>query len=269
MMRYLDPGRFLLRWLGLGLAILFAPLTSAAAQAQDRPDRHILVGGGIQAIPRYPGAENLRIGFLPAVETWREDEPMPAESPDEGVGFALVGRRGETAAGTALTFAPQRSASDLPGLPEVGFGVELGGFVETFPIPALRLRGELRHGIGAHKALAGDISADFVLRGGERTVATLGPRLRWGSAKYNRAYFGIDGPVPPPGLTAYDPGAGFHSAGVNAGLHTPLGDRLGLYAYGGYDRLIGPASRSPIVATGSRDQFAAGLALTWLFTISR
>lgn len=246
-----------------------APFAGAAAQAQDRPDRHVLVGGGVQTIPRYPGSDEHRIGFLPAVETWSEGEPMPAESPDEGIGFALVGRRGDVAAGWALTFAPQRSDDDLPGLPEVGFGVELGGFVEAYPHPALRLRGELRHGIGAHKALAGDMSADLVLRDGERTVATIGPRIRWGSAKYNRAYYGVGPLTPPPGLSAYDPGSGFHAVGVNAGLHTPLGDRLGLYAYGGYDRLIGPAARSPIVAAGSRDQFSAGVALTWLFTISR
>lgn len=258
-----------LSFLSLGLAAVITVSASAPALAQDRPDRHILIGGGVQTIPRYPGADDHRIGFLPAVETWSEDESIPAESPDEGIGFPLIGTRGASAAGWALTFAPQRSADDLPGLPGVGFGVELGGFVETFPVPALRLRGELRHGIGAHKALAGDMSADLVVRGGERTVATLGPRIRWGSAKYNRAYYGVGPVAPPPGLTAYEPGSGFHAVGANAGLHTPLTGRLGLYAYGGYDRLIGPAARSPIALSGSRDQLSAGVALTWLFTISR
>ena len=55
--------------------------------------------------------------------------------------------------------------------------------------------------------------------------------------------------------------------GAVAGIHLPVGPRLGLFSYAGYDRLNGTAARSPIVKMGSPDQFSAGLALTYRFSI--
>ena len=93
---------------------------------------------------------------------------------------------------------------------------------------------------------------------------TAGPRLRWGSAKYNRTYFGVAGPGIP-GYAPYDPDSGIYAVGAVAGLRLPLGRTLGLYGYVGYDRLTGKAAHSPIVAAGSRDQFSGGVALTYRF----
>lgn len=227
-----------------------------------------MVGAGVQTIPAFPGAGENRITFLPLVDTWREGEARPVESPDESIAFAVIGSSADGfALGPAVTFAPTRSAGDLPGLAKVGFGVEAGGFIDVWPARQLRLRAELRQGIGAHKALTGDLAADFVWRQGkEGPILTLGPRLRWGSSKYNRAYFGV-----PIGaattLPAYQPGGGIYAYGAAAGLRLPLGQRLGLYGYAGYDRLSGEAAASPIVSVGSRDQLSGGLALTYRFGI--
>ncbi len=227
-----------------------------------------MVGAGTQVKPAYPGADQAKVGFLPDVTVWRTGEPIPVESPDEGKGFAIVKAGNGTAFGPALTFAPRRSATAIPGLPEVGFGVELGMFAETYLAGPVRLRAELRHGIGAHKALTADLAADLVVRrGAEGLLATIGPRVRWGSAKYNRAYFGIAAPGPGLALPAYQPGNGIYAVGAVAGVHLPISRRLGLFSYAGYDRLSGAAARSPIVQTGSQDQFSAGLALTYRFSI--
>jgi outer membrane protein len=120
--------------------------------------------------------------------------------------------------------------------------------------------------------LTGDFAADLVIRGGpkedgggESAVATVGPRLRWGSSKYTRAYFGV--PTPAPIFTSYEPDGGIYAVGAVAGLRLPLGRTFGLYGYLGYDRLTGDAADSPIVQAGSRDQYSAGLALTYRFTI--
>ena len=244
--------------LALGSAGLAAPATAAG--------RRILVGAGIKAEPAYPGSNDLKPGFLPDFSVWREGEAMPAESPDEGVGPALIGQRGGTAFGPALRIAPRRSAADLPGLPEVKFGIEAGVFAETYVTPALRLRSELRQGIGAHRALTGELAADLVARRSlEGPLLTAGPRIGWGSAKYNRAYFGVPAGLPAAGFAPYTPSAGINSLGAVAGAHVPLGRALGLFGYAGYSRLVGPAARSPIVAAGSRDQLSAGLALTFRF----
>ena len=160
------------------------------ARAQESSQRQVMIGAGAQLNPAYPGADHSKISFLPDVPMWRTGEAIPVETPDEGKGFSIIGQSGGTAFGPALTFAPQRSATAVPGLPAIGFGVELGVFAETYLAGPVRLRAELRHGIGAHRALTADLAADLVLRrGNEGLLATIGPRLRWGSAKYNRAYF--------------------------------------------------------------------------------
>lgn len=255
-----------------GIALVAACSSYAVPAAAEDGDgsgaRRVMIGTGVQSIPAFPGAGDNRVTFLPLVDTWREGEPMTVESPDEAFGFAVIGSaKGPFAVGPALTFAPTRAADDLPGLSKVGFGLEAGAFVDFWPVRQVRLRGELRQGIGAHKALTGDLAADVVWREGkEGPVLTVGPRLRWGSAKYNRAYFGVPAGTGAP-FPAYQPGGGIYAYGAAAGLRLPLGRTLGLYGYAGYDRLSGEAASSPIVASGSRDQYSAGLALTYRFTL--
>lgn len=236
------------------------------AAAQEAGQRQVMIGTGLQSIPTYPGADGNRITFLPLFDSWREGEPMPVESPDEAFGFAVAGSRGRFALGPAVTFAQTRAADDIPGLAKVGFGVEAGVFAEAWPVKPLRLRAELRQGIGAHKALTGDVAADLVWRkGNEGPIFTIGPRLRWGSARHNRAYFGVPAPSPAPGLAPFEPGSGVYAYGAVAGLRLPLGRIFGLYGYAGYDRLAGRVAESPIVAAGSRDQVSGGVALTYRF----
>lgn len=256
------------KFAGLAVAALIAVPVPAEAQTDGASGRKVMIGVGIQAKPRYPGADSGRIAFLPLVDVWRNGEPMTAESPDEAAGFALVGKRsGRFAAGPAIGFAPTRAASDVPGLPKVGFGVEAGAFAEVWPLKPVRLRAELRHGIGAHKALTGDLAADLVWRrGNEGAMFTAGPRLRWGSAKYNRAYFGVAAPGAA-ALVPYEPGSGIYAVGAAAGLRLPLGRVFGLYGYAGYDRLTRRAANSPVVTAGSPDQLSGGVALTYRFGI--
>ena len=255
-----------------GLTLLLAFGAIAPALAQDKPPRRVMIGAGVQTVPTYPGADSNSLAFLPLFDSWREGGPMPVESPDEAFGFALLGKRSGWAAGPAVSIAPTRSADALPalgpGLPKVGFGIEAGGFVETYVVPSLRLRAELRQGIGGHRALLGDLAADFVWRqGNEGAILTVGPRLRWGSAKHNRVYFGVPSPSPIAAFAPYEPGDGIYALGAIAGMRLPLGRSFGLYGYLGYDRLTGPAKASPIVRVGSRDQYSAGLALTYRFTL--
>ena len=255
--------RPLLAFLASSCATIAMP---AAAQDAQTSGRNVVIGAGIEVVPKYPGASSGRIDVLPLFDTWRAGSPRPAESPDESIGFALLGDRGSClSVGPSFTFTPGRSAQDLPGLAEVGSAFELGGFVEAWPLPALRLRGELRHGIGGHRALTGDLAADAAWRGaGDGIMVTIGPRVRWGSGRYNRAFFSV--PLANgAGFAPFDAGPGFYSYGVAAGLRVPLGQRFGLYSYLRYDRLSDRIAASPIVMAGSADQFSGGLALTYRF----
>ena len=243
------------------------------AAAQDKPDMIVMVGLGPALRPQYPGADTFSIAVSPVINVWREGDRMPAKTADQGSGFGLFGKRGGLAAGLALNVAPQRTGSDIaPALADVGFGIEAGGFIEAYPLANLRLRGQLRQAIGAHQGLTADALIDLVLRQrDDRLVVTIGPRLRWGNGRFQRAYFGVSAAeTAASGLPAYSPGSGFHAYGAMTGAYYQFDHKWGLFGFAGYDRLIGDAARSPIVTqTGSRDQFSTGLALTYRFTIRR
>ncbi len=241
--------------------------------AEDQPDRLVMIGLGPRLAPSYPGSTRAEFGPLPVINVWRENEPFPLETPDEGKTIKLAGSRDKAAAGLTVAIAPRRGReAATQGLRTVGFGIEAGAFAEGYVLPRLRLRGELRHGIGGHGAATSDLALDYVLRGAnERALVTIGPRARFGSATYNRRFYGIDAAeAAASGLPQYRAKAGLNALGVVAGAYVPLGERWGLFGSLGYDRLMNAAAESPLTRQrGSRDQLSAGLALTYVFRMKR
>lgn len=244
-----------------------------ASAGDDKPDLNVMIGIGPKTKPAFPGASDNKIIPLPVVNIWRDNEKLPVETPDESFGVALIGKRGKTAFGPTLAFATQRKGKDaVVGLSDVKFGMEVGGFAETYLNSMIRLRGEMRQGLGAHKALTADLSGDMVVRTeDDRVVATIGPRLRWGSGGYNRAYYGVTPTeATVTGLAPYRPDSGIYAYGAMAGVNYRFSDQWGVYGFAGYDRLTGPAADSPIVRTlGSRNQFSTGIAATYTFKVRR
>ena len=55
----------------------------------------------------------------------------------------------------------------------------------------LRVRAELLKGINGHKGLVGSIGADKIWRDGDQYVFSVGPRVLFSDARYQRAYFGV------------------------------------------------------------------------------
>jgi MipA family protein len=244
-------------------------LGAAPAEAQEGTGRTITIGLGAQTYPKYPGADSYGINPLPIFGLRREGTPMPFEAPDDGIGFGLLGRDSAINIGPAVRFQGKRQEDDV-GAPvgDVGFTVEVGGFVEVYPSENFRLRGELRQGLGGHKGLVGDVGADFVVRDENSYIFSIGPRARWADSDHNRAYFGVPVAIPASGLAAYDLDSGFYAVGAQAGLTYRVGRNWGLQGYAGYDRLIGDAADSPIVrGFGSRDQFSGGLGLFFEFNV--
>jgi MipA family protein len=251
-----------------GAAVLALLATPASAQDEGR-GYTITIGGGAQTYPKYPGADSYGINPLPIFGFRREGSPLPFQAPDDGIGLGVLDRDSAFNFGPAVRFLNKREEDDV-GAPvgDVGVTVEAGGFVQVFPSRNLRLRAELRQGIGGHKGLVGDLGADLVLRDEDTYIFSIGPRARWGDNDFHDAYFGVPVAIPASGLAAYDPHSGFYAIGAMAGLTYKLGRNWGLRGYAGYDRLIGDAADSPIVrAFGSRDQFSAGAGLFFEFNI--
>ena len=134
-----------------------------------------------------------------------------------------------------------------------------------------RLRAELLKGIGGHEGLVGTIGADKIWRDGDRYVFSIGPRVLFSDARYQRAYFGVTPAASlASGLPAYRPGGGVHAVALASGLSYQLNNRWGLFGYARYERLVGDAAKSPIVRElGSRNQLSGGIGLNYTFTIRR
>ena len=259
--------------LPLALSLSLMAMPAAAQENAPPPQRNILIGGVIDWRPAFPGADNRDTGFFPLIAVWNDNERMPVETPDESFGVNFIGDDEGTSAGVAVTFSPRRRPRDVGlAVSKVGFGVEAGGFAQAWVGENLRLRSELRQGIGGHEALTGDVAADFVYRtANDDVLLTAGPRLRWGSAGFTRAYFGVTAEEAlATGLAAYRPGSGVYAYGATASAHIHVTDAIGIYAYAGYDRLTGDAARSPIVrAVGSRSQTSFGVGLSYRFSVDR
>ncbi len=241
------------------LAICVA--TPAFAQDEAPRGRIVTLGIGAQTYPQYPGGDSYGIAPLPIVNLRRPGEPIAFNSADDGAGFGLLRYESVINFGPAVRFQNKREEQDV-GAPvgDVGFTVEVGGFVQLMPSRNFRLRAELRRGINGHKAWIGSLGADFILRDEENYIFSFGPRVRWADNRYNDRYFGVTPAVAgATGLAALDPDGGVYAVGGIANLTHRLGRNWGLQAYAGYDRLVGDAADSPIVrAFGSRDQFSGG-----------
>jgi len=258
-------------------ALRFAALTGAAfiafaaapALAQDGEGTTVMLGGGAQVYPKYPGADSYGISPYFIGGFRREGTPIPFSAPGEGFGITILPRDSVFNFGPSVGFENEREPEDV-GAPveKVGFTVEVGGFVEVFPSDNFRLRAELRQGLGGHDGLVGNLSADLILRDENTYIFSIGPRARWADNDFHDAYFGVPAAIPASGLAAYDPGSGFYAVGAMAGLTYRLGRNWGMRGYLGYDRLIGDAADSPIVrGFGSRDQFSGGAGLFFEFNI--
>jgi outer membrane protein len=259
-----------------GLAIAAAaclngpPATAQKTESSSSDERLVTIGLGPQLTPAYPGASGVKLGPRPSLGIRRPGDPIAFDAPDQGAGFGILGHSQGFDFGPAVRLRFKRDDKDV-GAPvgNVGFTAEVGGFVQGWLTQNFRLRAEARKGIGGHKGWAGDLSADAVIRDGDRTIFSLGPRLRLADDRFHRAYFGVTPAVAArTGLAAFDPGGGIYAVGAVAGLRHQFSPVWGMNAYGGYDRLVRDAAASPIVRRfGSRDQFSVGLGLTYTFAV--
>jgi outer membrane protein len=261
----------------IGLTVALAALCSSGiATAQETtqeaiPGKRTRIGLGPQLVPSYPGAKSVSIRPLIDVSRARGDETFAFEAADEAAGFPLL-RRGKLSLGPSIGFEGSRTASDVGApLRKVGFTVEAGGFAQYQLATPVRLRADVRKGIGGHRGVIATLGADYIRRDGDRWLFSLGPRVTLADDRYQRAYFGVDAvDAAATGLSRFDAGAGLQAVGATAGMTRQFTPRWGIYGYAKYDRLVGDAARSPIVrGFGSRDQLSGGVAVTYVFGRSR
>jgi MipA family protein len=264
-----DMNKLVLPFAAAALCAVFP--SPALAQEEDKPDLRVRLGLGAQLRPEFLGADKRELAPLFDIDIARGEAPFRIEAPDDSFGVRLVETGGLTL-GPAARIAPGRRDRDVGApLGKVKTTLELGGFADLLAGKGLRLRGELFKGVNGHEGVAGSLGADAIWRDGDRYAVTLGPRLLFSDARYQRAYFGVSPAAAlASGLPAYRPGRGVHGVAVASGISTQFGERWGLFGYARAERLVGDAARSPIVRElGSRNQLSAGLGLSYMFRVKR
>jgi MipA family protein len=229
----------------------------------------VMVGVGGEYKPDFEGANRAMLSPVPIFAIRRAGSTEQFRGPRDSASIALIDF-GDLRAGPAAKFVSSRKAnrySELNGLGDVGTTVELGGFVEYYPVDWLHTRGELRQGIGGHHGVVADWSADFIVPVIQRLTISAGPRFTWESTKATAPYFGIDAAQAlASGLPAFDAKGGAHSVGAGAQVSYRINPQWEVHAYVEYERLLGDAAKSPLVTLrGSPNQTTVGIGASYAF----
>src|ERR1700736_1214584 len=194
----------------------------------------VMVGVGGEYKPDFEGAKRSMLSPIPIFSIRRAGSVDQFRGPRDSASIALIDF-GALRAGPAGKFVSSRKAnnySELNGLGDVKTTVELGGFVEYYPVDLVRTRGELRQGLGGHTGVVADLSADFIVPVIQRLILSAGPRFTWESSKATSPYFGIDAAQAlASGLPAFDAKGGAHSIGAGAQVSYRINPQWEVHSY--------------------------------------
>ena len=229
----------------------------------------VMVGIGGEYTPDFVGSKNGKFRPIPIFSIRRAGSIDQFRGPRDSASIALLDV-GYFRAGPAFKYVSSRKSdkySELTGLGDVKAAYELGGFVEYYPVDWLRLRSELRQGVGGHTGSVADVSADVIVPLIQRLTISAGPRFTWKSTKATAPYFGVDATQAlASGLPMYDARGGAHSVGFGSQISYRINPQWEVHAYVEYEKLLGDAAGSPLVKLrGSSNQTTIGLGASYSF----
>lgn len=231
----------------------------------------VTIGAGPNVTNQFPGSKTITV--LPSIHLGyrKVGEPEPFYTPDDAFDIALyenpyfrIGPAGNYIDNRGLS----HGNSNFFGLHNISGTLELGGFVEVYPLPNhLRLRGEILKGVTGSRGLVGNVGADGIQKIGP-VEFSLGPRVGFGDNRYADQYFSVS-PAESAlnGLVApYKATGGLTSIGGLGTVRYDLTPQYSVLFFGGYSRLVDNVGASPIpVVLGSKNQFTAGATLNYTF----
>jgi MipA family protein len=254
--------------------------TAPAAYAPAVPDWIVTIGLESRIVPEWPGASDSKFGFtaLPLFNIRKQGDPPDFFGPRDSFGVNLI-NLGAFQFGPALQFIGERQAQnykELYGLGSVNYAAQVGAFANFWPLPWLRLRGEIRQGIGGETGLTGDIFLDAIGQFGQWQLSG-GPRMTLQTTAAVSPYFtitpagaaGTAATAPTSGLpplSAYNASGGVYSYGAGGQVQYRFSPQWEAHTFVEYQRLTGSVADSPIVTVrGSPNQFTYGLGATYSF----
>jgi outer membrane protein len=231
----------------------------------------VSVGAGAEYKPDFEGARRSMLSPVPIFSIRRAGSAEQFRGPRDSASIALLDF-GNLRAGPAGKFVAARKANnfaELNGLGDVNAAVEIGGFVEYFPVDWLRTRAEVRQGFGGHHGVVADFSADVILPVMQGLTLSAGPRFTLESAQAVAPYFGINAiQAMATGLPVFNARGGAHSVGAGAQVSYRFNPQWEVHSYVEYQRLLGDAANSPLVLVrGSPNQTTVGIGASYSFDI--
>lgn len=284
-----------------GFAVVFpmsaasaAELARPAAQAipdtaLKKPDWTVELGAFGLFSPKFFGAKDTKFSALPYVSIKYRD--IAFASIDKGIGVNLFSANGFTA-GAFVNLRPGREVKEsrryLTGLGDIDPALAAGVFVKYdygrfFSTQITLSKGIVSFGDSKNKINALgllektegnlgtriDWSADARLPlFDNRLHLSVGPRVSFFDKEYAESAYGITAnQALASGYRPYKAKAGVAEVGVGGSARYRITDNLSAMAFGSYTRIVGDAAKSPLVTGpgGSKDQFKAGLGLTYQF----
>ena len=225
------------------------------------------------AKPDFEGANRYTLSPTGIFSIHRAGSGDRFHGPRDGASFGLIDFGGFRA-GPVGKFKSARTASsytELNGLGDVKFAIELGGFAEYFPTDWFRARVEVRQGFVGHHGVVADFSADVIVPVLERVTVSGGPRFKLENTHYQATapYFSINAvQAMASGLPIFDAAGGSHSVGAGTQLRYQIDPRWEAHSYVEYERLLGGAAASPLVTLrGSPNQITVGLGASYSFDL--
>ena len=232
-----------------------------------------------RAVPAWAGASDSRFGVsvFPLFSIRKAGTPPDFFGARDSFGFNVIDL-GQFQLGPVGKIIWQRKASSytaLHGLGDVDYAIQAGGFAQFWPVPWLRLRGEVRQGFGGEKGVTGDLFLDAVVPAGQFRLSA-GPRVTLQSAAAVSPYFSITPTQSTfstisglPGLPVYNARGGLYSYGAGGQVEYFFNSQWATHVLMEYERLTGSAADSPLVIQrGSPNQFTFGLGATYSFNMS-
>jgi outer membrane protein len=241
------------------------PLLGNTGAVADRFSTTLEIGGGIGVSPAYEGATRYTVSPVPVISLHSITIPgILSFDKGNGQGFSVK---------PTLVYRGERDANDdaaLAGLDTVDPAYEAGVRLAYRHGP-VRVFAEGRQGFGGHTGFVGQVGTDLVAEPTNTTTVSLGPRASLATNSYMDTYFGVT-PAEAARSTrlgVHDPSAGIKGVGLAGSIRQEFRPNWFANADAGYERLVGDAATSPIVAAGSRDQWTGSLSLSHRFSIGQ
>lgn len=253
------------------LAALF-PVDARAQRAADDyfPSSVWQVGGGVAVAPKFEGSNKYRAIAFPIIAPagFNSGDSFVQVRGIDDVRFRLLRMQGFEF-GALAGYRSGRDSSDsvkLTRFSDIDGGLVLGGFA------AYRM-GDTLFSASYHRQATGEDTGGVVrllaeqtmrLDRGRKLVASVGTNIA--DKDYMQTFFGVNAAQAGP-LAVYTPSGGFKDVFAGLSASFELDRQWTLFLNGRYSRLVGDASKSPVIDTSN--QFYGGAALTYKFDMGR